>query len=224
MALVDITGQRFGKLTVVKYEYSNGVVTYWRCRCDCGTEIVKSKRNIRDNKHGCFRCYIKDKQKNDHCKSKNKRLYGIWVDMRHRCRNPNYKQFKNYGGKGVMVCEEWDSFEVFWNWALKSGYADNLTIDRIDSNGNYCPENCRWLTKSENSKNSTANWSWVRENRHLQVGKNHPNAIAVKCVETGEVFETVKDAGKYINKRHSNIYTVLNNPNRTVGGYHWQTA
>lgn len=80
------------------------------------------------------------------------RLYNIWRTMKSRCFNPNNPQYKNYGGRGITVCKAWDnSFEVFEKWALSHGYTDNLTIDRIDNNGNYTARNCQWITRSENS-------------------------------------------------------------------------
>ena len=83
--------------------------------------------------------------------SKN-RLYRIWHNMKARCYNPNFNKYKYYGGKGIIVCDEWRTdFLKFRDWALNNGYADNLTIDRIDSNKNYCPENCRWITLTENT-------------------------------------------------------------------------
>ena len=83
------------------------------------------------------------------------RLYRIFQYMKQRCYNAKKKEYKNYGGRGIIICSEWLSdFVIFYNWAINSGYNDNLTIDRIDVNGNYCPENCRWISKSQQNKNT----------------------------------------------------------------------
>lgn len=86
------------------------------------------------------------------------RLYNIWKDMRRRCNNPNRKDFHNYGGKGTIVCDEWqESYVIFRDWAKNNGYEEDLSIDRIDSNGNYEPTNCRWITMAEQAKNTKQN-------------------------------------------------------------------
>lgn len=85
------------------------------------------------------------------------RLYRIWKSMRQRCNNPKCINYHNYGGKGVTVCNEWDDFMQFKNWAMKTGYKDNLTIDRIKSSGNYCPDNCRWVTYKVQNNNRDNN-------------------------------------------------------------------
>lgn len=90
---------------------------------------------------------------NTHGKS-NTRLYVIWKNMKYRCENPHHTTFHNYGGRGIAVCDEWkNDFQSFFEWAVSHGYADNLTLDRIDTNGNYCPGNCRWATKKTQAEN-----------------------------------------------------------------------
>lgn len=85
------------------------------------------------------------------------RLYRIWGLMKNRCNNPNNPAYKDYGGRGITVCQEWHDFVQFKQWALSHGYQDDLTIDRIDFNGNYCPENCRWITMAAQQGNTRAN-------------------------------------------------------------------
>ena len=85
------------------------------------------------------------------------RIYNIWRSMRQRCKNPNSVNYKNYGEKGIAVCDEWNDFENFYNWAMENGYQEELTIDRIDVNGNYTPSNCRWISYKQQANNKTNN-------------------------------------------------------------------
>ena len=163
---IDLTGQRFGRLVVVSRAESKGNMTRWNCVCDCGNETVVYSNNLRrgyTQSCGCYRHEfelerLSKKKTHGESHGKNKtRLYGIWSGMITRCFNEKSKRYEDYGGRGITVCDEWlNSFEAFRDWALSHGYSDELTIDRIDVNGNYCPENCKWATMAEQNKNKRA--------------------------------------------------------------------
>lgn len=93
---------------------------------------------------------------------KGQRLYVIWKTMRQRCKNPNHKKYKNYGGRGIGICAAWNDYSAFKRWAMENGYRDDLTIDRIDVNGSYCPSNCKWSSVLEQENNKT-NTLWIQD-------------------------------------------------------------
>lgn len=169
-ALIDLTGRRFGRLTVTgrgldKISPSRATTT-WKCQCDCGKMVEVRSRSLISGKTKSCGCLMVEKATvhGDARDGKQSRLYKIWADMLGRCRNPKIDGYHRYGGRGIKVCEEWaNSYQAFKDWAITHGYTDDLTIDRIDNDGNYCPENCQWATQKEQANNRSTNRKVVAE-------------------------------------------------------------
>lgn len=163
--LIDLTGQRFGELVVLERGESRKSRcghprTMWVCRCDCGEQTVVDSNSL---KRGSTVTCGKHKSKNyilsrkTHGMSKT-RIYKEWASIKNRCNNPNAIDYERYGGRGITVCKEWlDDFMNFYNWAMANGYRDDLTIDRINVDGNYEPSNCRWATNDVQVNNKRTN-------------------------------------------------------------------
>ena len=193
---VDLTGQTFGYLTVLeRVENTARAQAKWRCRCVCGRETFVVTGKLRSGKTiscGCMglRHATEAKLRHGDALSKGKvRLYTTWEAMKRRCYNPNCHQYQYYGGKGVKVCNEWLEYESFKAWALANGYADTLTIDRIDANGDYEPENCQWITLSENISRAKRTPQDV-EAKIVQMLQQGASGVSI-CQETGVSRATV---------------------------------
>lgn len=150
----DLTGQRFGRLVALHHVKTEGPKTYWLCRCDCGKETLVGYGELCSGNTKSCGC-LHDERAAEHLRKLSKkhgmfgtRIYNIWSSMKKRCKtNPHYAN--------VKICDDWLSFEPFYNWAMVSGYSDELTIDRINVYGNYEPSNCRWATPKQQSDNKT---------------------------------------------------------------------
>lgn len=211
---IDITGQKFNMLTAIRrVENYRPTGNYWLCRCDCGNECVVKKYDLIHLRQVSCNCYQKKIARENHVKHDGRytKLYPIWSSMKQRCQNQNSKAYYNYGARGITVCPEWEKFENFEKWARTTGYnedADNgeYTLDRIDNNKGYSPENCRWATRKEQNNNRRGVYQITLN------GETHSIAewsrITGICAETikGRLFKqnlSVEEALTPGNRRHA---------------------
>lgn len=185
----DLTGQRFGRLTVIGLSERQSRKTYWICQCDCGNVSEhRSDGLLRGDIKSCG-CYKREVSaenvsKNHTHKQSGTRIYRIWQGMKNRCFDINDKRYERYGGRRITICDEWkNNFLAFYQWAMANGYDENLTIDRINNDGNYCPQNCRWATAKEQANNRSTNV-------HYKIG-NVTKLLSEWCELFGLNFNTI---------------------------------
>ena len=205
---LELTGMRFGRLLVLKkgatpiHGHSS-----WVCRCDCGNEITVMGCHLTTSHTkscGCLQLELTNGFVPTHGESKS-RLYAIWKSMKGRCERSTDPRFADYGGRNIFVCEEWrNNYESFRNWAVANGYSDKLTLDRIDNDKGYCPDNCRWATQKEQANNKRSNHyiEFNGERKTLQewantIGMTH-SALIRRLQRWGSVEEalTIPKGGK----------------------------
>lgn len=152
---IELSGMRFGRWLVVGYAGKQK----WQCICDCGAERSVDGHSLRSGaSHSCLRCSRNASHSRRTHGGSSTRLYNIWCGMKRRCFNVRDAAYKRYGARGITVCVEWrSSFAAFREWALSSGYADHLSIDRINNDAGYLPENCRWATAKQQNRNYSRN-------------------------------------------------------------------
>lgn len=192
----SLIGKKYGRLTIVGFEKKPAKMRGWNwiVECDCGVKKAVSPSDVKSGKVKSCGCLLRETtskrmKKFEHSIYDNKRLYGIYNGIKKRCYNQAEQRYKDYGGRGIQMCEEWldfkKGFDNFVKWSLENGYSEELTIDRINVNGDYCPNNCRWITRSEQNGN-TRNTRWVEyKGEHIQLFK--------LCEQLGVSYDTVHD-------------------------------
>ena len=188
MGLNDLTGKTFGYYTVIsRAPNDKHGSAMWLCRCKCGTEkVVRGSSLVSGVVQSCG-CYHKEVVASNGTthRGTHTRLHNIWLNIKRRCYNPNFKHYSYYGGRGIVMCDEWlHDFAKFREWAVSNGYSDSLTIDRINQNGNYEPSNCRWVTRKHQQNN-------VRRNR-LYTIDGETKTIAQWCEIYGVPHERTR--------------------------------
>lgn len=210
---IDLTGKKFGRLSVIKRTFNKNNNVCWLCLCDCGNyTVVRSCALIQGITKSCS-CLHKEivkkscKKNFEKHKLSKSRINNIWFNIKQRCYNPKNPNYKYYGKKNISLCPEWQNFKNFYTWAMNNGYKDNLTIDRIDNNGNYEPSNCRWVDLKVQENN--------RSNNRLIQYQNQIHTLAEWARITNIKYTTLKrriDCGWALEKAFNNFCILFPKP------------
>ena len=181
----DYTGKKYGRLTAIEYSHRFNKKTYWIFICECGKKKILSMTTVMNGHSrscGCLhmdRCHtgLNRRRHGDACIGKVKKIHNIWRGMIQRCNNVNTPAYKDYGGRGIIMCFDWWVYENFRDWAYANGYQDKLTIDRIDNDKGYNPNNCRFVTRKEQARN--------RRNSRMLTYNGKTQCLASWADETG---------------------------------------
>lgn len=216
MKPLDLIGNRFGSLTVIERKCSDEKgQSLWLCRCDCGTEKIVRGHDLKGGTKscGCSRRYNTGLYKHGLSRT---RIHRVWRSIIDRCYNENNADYKHYGARGIIVCVEWkNDFMEFYRWSLANGYQEKLTIDRIDTNSGYFPENCRWVSMDVQANN--------RRNNKLFTLNGKTQTLAQWSKETGVKYGDIQNRLNYgysfeeaINPNFKRIYKCKNEFNTKI--------
>lgn len=181
----DLTGRKFGRLTVIDLQRTDGRI-YWKCKCDCGNIKLIPRGSLVSGRTRSCGCYNRERavETNTTHGMTETRLYQTWQNMKNRCRNKNVESYKYYGERGISLCDEWnESFKSFAKWSMENGYAEELSIDRIDPNIGYEPSNCRWVDSVTQANNKRTN--------HLLTYNGETKTVAEWARETGLSYKVL---------------------------------
>jgi hypothetical protein len=182
---LDLNGKTFGRLTVVGYDGNASGKTRWICKCECGSERTTVTSNLTrglTQSCGCLQRERTSDARTTHGLS-GTRVYHIWVNMLARCENEKNHKFTDYGGRGISVCKQWHKFSPFADWAMANGYSDDLTIDRVNNDGNYEPGNCQWATSLEQSRNKRRPHNQKLDDTQVEAIRQDTRSLSVIAAE-----------------------------------------
>lgn len=210
----SLIGRKFGKLTVIEYAGYKNHKPHWKCRCECGNYKTASTYNL---KHGHTRscgCLVKGKEFGQYKHGlTNHRIYHTYHAMKQRCFNEKSEGYKDYGARGISVCNEWmgeHGLEKFYEWSMNNGYSDGLTIDRINVDGDYSPDNCRWADLETQMNNTTRNV------RFEYKGESHTCSEWAKILNNGlskiEIYSRIVNLGWDVEKALFTPLSINNKP------------